>query len=232
MKPNQKNRYNGRYNNRNQRSMIMRNTALESSGPNGKLHGTALQLFEKYQAAAKDALIQNDLILAQTCLQYADHYMRIQNIAIMNEQNLRGQSQSSANVQKVSEETDVFETTSEETVEAAVEPVEKVQEKSVDEIPEINAEAPVENIQETKENNGANKGDNGQHPVQRRRTLKVRHNANKKSVAETDGVMPVNETPVDVSVNTEQKSKGPQVVVCRRGRPPKIAETPAVAGAE
>ncbi len=93
MKPNQKNRYNGRYNNRNKRTMILRNTALESSGPSGKLHGTALQLFEKYQSAAKDALIQNDLVLAQTYLQYADHYIRLQNIAIANEQTLAMQSQ-------------------------------------------------------------------------------------------------------------------------------------------
>lgn len=92
MKPNQKNRYNGRYNGRNSRMMITRNTALESSGPMGKVHGTALQLFEKYQSYAKDALIQNDLILAQTCMQYADHYMRMQNIAIANEQTLRAQN--------------------------------------------------------------------------------------------------------------------------------------------
>ncbi|MBR4931670.1 MAG: DUF4167 domain-containing protein [Alphaproteobacteria bacterium] len=89
MKPNQKNRHNGRYNNRNSRSTITRNTALESSGPMGKVHGTALQLFEKYQAAAKDALIQNDLVLSQTYMQYADHYMRMQNIAIANETTMR-----------------------------------------------------------------------------------------------------------------------------------------------
>ncbi len=89
MKQNQKNRYNGRYNGRNSRTLLTRNTALESTGPMGKLHGTALQLFEKYQAYSKDALIQNDLILAQTCMQYADHYLRLQNIAILNEQSLR-----------------------------------------------------------------------------------------------------------------------------------------------
>ncbi len=89
MKQNQKNRYNGRYNGRNSRTLLMRNTALESTGPMGKLHGTALQLFEKYQAYSKDALMQNDLILAQTCMQYADHYMRMQNIAILNEQSVR-----------------------------------------------------------------------------------------------------------------------------------------------
>lgn len=92
MKQNPKNRYNGRYNNRSNRSLtqnITRHTALESTGPCGKLHGTALQLFEKYTQAAKDALIQNDRILSETCLQFADHYARLQNIAIENEQMMR-----------------------------------------------------------------------------------------------------------------------------------------------
>lgn len=97
MKQNQRSRYNGRYNNNpnsgrgTRPQTIFRNTSLESSGPCGKLHGTALQLFEKYQAAAKDALIQNDDVLAETCLQYADHYMHIQNMAIANEQAMRQQ---------------------------------------------------------------------------------------------------------------------------------------------
>lgn len=112
MRPNQKNRYGGRYNNSrgNRSQTIFRNTALESSGPCGKLHGTALQLFEKYQTAAKDALLQNDLILSETCLQYADHYMRLQNIAIANEQALRSGNVSSAsantkpNVSEIKEE--------------------------------------------------------------------------------------------------------------------------------
>ena len=72
--------------------MIFRNTALDSTGPCGKLHGTALQLFEKYQAAAKDAQIQNDAVLAETYLQYADHYMRVQNQAIANEEAMRQQN--------------------------------------------------------------------------------------------------------------------------------------------
>lgn len=90
MKPNQKNRYNGRYNNNRSsyrpQQMIFRNTALDSNGPCGKLHGTALQLFEKYQNASKDAQLQNDSVLAETCLQFADHYMRLQNMAIANEE--------------------------------------------------------------------------------------------------------------------------------------------------
>lgn len=91
MKQNQKNRFNGRYpsGTRSNKQLILRNTALESTGPAGKLRGTALQLVDKYQAAAKDALLQNDRVLAETFLQYADHYIRIQNIAAANEQALR-----------------------------------------------------------------------------------------------------------------------------------------------
>ena len=97
MKPNQRGRFNGRFNNNNnaprtQRPQtIMRNTSLESTGPCGKLRGTALQLHEKYLAAAKDAQIQNDDVLAETCFQYADHYMHIQNQAIANEQAFHAQ---------------------------------------------------------------------------------------------------------------------------------------------
>ena len=94
MKQNQRNRFNGRHNNVSRPSrgtVIFRNTALESSGPCGKLRGTALQLHEKYLTAAKDALIQNDEVLAETCLQYADHYMHVQNTAIANERALRPQ---------------------------------------------------------------------------------------------------------------------------------------------
>lgn len=108
MKQNPKNRYNGRNNNnRSNRSLtqnITRYTALESTGPCGKLHGTALQLFEKYTQAAKDALIQNDRILSETCLQFADHYARLQNIAIENEQNMRSNKRPTPIEQPVSEQ--------------------------------------------------------------------------------------------------------------------------------
>ena len=87
MKQNNRNRRNGHFGNRNARptQTIYRNTVLESTGPCGKLRGTPLQLAEKYQAAAKDALMQNDMILAENFSQYADHYMHLQNQAIENE---------------------------------------------------------------------------------------------------------------------------------------------------
>lgn len=90
MKGNQKNRFNGRSSNGARKNqMVLRSTVLDSSGPMGKLKGTAFQLAEKYQTVAKDALAQNDRILSEICLQYADHYLRLQNLAILNEQALR-----------------------------------------------------------------------------------------------------------------------------------------------
>ena len=79
-----------RHNNNRSRSVvaqqITRFTILDSSGQLGKLRGTALHLAEKYQAGAKDAQTQGDDVLFQTCQQYADHYLRLQEIAIENEQ--------------------------------------------------------------------------------------------------------------------------------------------------
>ena len=43
--------------------------------------------------AAKDASLQGDDVLMQTCQQYADHYLRLQAIAIENEQALKPKAQ-------------------------------------------------------------------------------------------------------------------------------------------
>lgn len=90
---NQYNRSKRHNNNRSVRSyqpqQIFRYTNLDSTGPLGKLRGTPLQLAEKYQAGAKDASLQGDDVLVQTCQQYADHYLRLQAIAIENEQALK-----------------------------------------------------------------------------------------------------------------------------------------------
>lgn len=88
-----KNQFNRQRRHNNSRSgrnialqQITRYTNLDSSGPLGKLRGTPLQLAEKYQAGAKDAQTQGDDVLFQTCQQYADHYLRLQALAIENEQ--------------------------------------------------------------------------------------------------------------------------------------------------
>ena len=92
MKQNNHGRPQRRFNNNRSGSRpvtIYRNTCLDSTGPAGKLRGTPLQLMEKYTACAKDAATQNDMILAEQYRQYADHYMRLQNLAIENENALR-----------------------------------------------------------------------------------------------------------------------------------------------
>lgn len=106
MKQNNHNRQNRRFNNRNNRptQTIYRNTCLDSSGPAGKLRGTPLQLNEKYVALAKDASTANDMILAEQYRQYADHYMRLQNQAIENENALRASREAIQNSEEVVEE--------------------------------------------------------------------------------------------------------------------------------
>lgn len=101
MKQNNHNRQNRRFNNRNNRptQTIYRNTCLDSSGPAGKLRGTPLQLNEKYAALAKDAATANDMILAEQYRQYADHYMRLQNIAIENETALRAAKEAQRSIE-------------------------------------------------------------------------------------------------------------------------------------
>ena len=103
MKQSNHNRQNRRFNNRGNRpaQVIYRNTCLDSSGPAGKLHGTPLQLNEKYVALSKDAATANDMILAEQYRQYADHYMRLQNIAIENENALRAAKEAQRTVEEI-----------------------------------------------------------------------------------------------------------------------------------
>ena len=70
------NNFNRRFNNGPNR-----NTVYDSIGPAGRLRGTAFQLMEKYLSAAKE-LMASDRVAAESCLQHADHYMRINAMAI------------------------------------------------------------------------------------------------------------------------------------------------------
>ena len=148
MKQNNHNRQAKRFNNRPNRpnQVIYRNTALDSSGPAGKLRGTALQLFEKYSSLAKDAATQNDAILAEQYHQYADHYMRMQNLAIENENALRAakEAQNTAS-SEVIEETPIAETA--EVVEV---------ETSKDNAAEPDASAQIEVVENTLDTNPEN----------------------------------------------------------------------------
>jgi len=85
-----KNRSNSRHgrfnNNRRTNNLITRNTVFDSSSPAGRNRGTSQQLVEKYMSLAKDAKNQDDRVLYETYLQYADHYGRMLALAIANEQ--------------------------------------------------------------------------------------------------------------------------------------------------
>lgn len=148
-----KNQYNRarRHNSNNNRSartyqiqQIFRYTNLDSTGPLGKLRGTALQLAEKYQAAAKDAALQGDDVLMQNCQQYADHYLRLQAIAIENEQALKPKQSSQPETGDDKDVQNIGETVEEKVQEA--EPLSPKNESSSDFINEsvLPPEVPVE----------------------------------------------------------------------------------------
>lgn len=55
------------------------NRAFDSNGPEVKIRGSASQIFEKYQALARDAHAAGDRIGAENYLQHAEHYFRLLN---------------------------------------------------------------------------------------------------------------------------------------------------------
>ena len=56
---------------------INKNTVLESCGPLSQVRGNALQLNEKYSSLASDAASNDDKVLSECYLQFADHYYRL-----------------------------------------------------------------------------------------------------------------------------------------------------------
>ena len=70
----------------NHNGNINKNTVIDSSGPDGRQRGSVSQLNEKYTSLASDAAASDDRILAESYLQFADHYYRIhKEIEINNE---------------------------------------------------------------------------------------------------------------------------------------------------
>ena len=67
----------GRRNSNYGQTNFSRNTTFDSNGPEGRLRGNALQLFEKYTALAHDANAAGERISAEALAQFADHYYRI-----------------------------------------------------------------------------------------------------------------------------------------------------------
>ena len=65
---------------------LNKNTVIDSAGPDGRQRGSVSQLSEKYISLASDAASSDDRILAESFLQFADHYYRLQKeIEINNE---------------------------------------------------------------------------------------------------------------------------------------------------
>ena len=65
---------------------LNKNTVIDSAGPDGRQRGSVSQLSEKYTSLASDATSSDDRILAESFLQFADHYYRLQKeIEINNE---------------------------------------------------------------------------------------------------------------------------------------------------
>ena len=64
-----------------------RNQTFDSNGPEGRVRGSASQVFEKYQALARDAQTVGDRVAAENYFQHAEHYYRIFNVNAPNPQN-------------------------------------------------------------------------------------------------------------------------------------------------
>ena len=75
------------FNNGNLNGNINKNTVIDSSGPDGRQRGSVTQLNEKYTSLASDASSTDDRILAESFLQFADHYYRLQKEIELNNEN-------------------------------------------------------------------------------------------------------------------------------------------------
>lgn len=55
------------------------NQIFDSNGPNIKIRGSALQIFERYVGLAREATVADDRVAAENFYQHAEHYFRINN---------------------------------------------------------------------------------------------------------------------------------------------------------
>ncbi len=142
------NRGHNNYNGNNQRrtnNTVSRNTVLDSLGPAGKLRGTAFQLMEKYLAAAKDAH-STDRVLEENCLQHAEHYMRLNALAIAAEQQRFNQNQPQPRPTSDAEDDAPVEAERQDAPEEQIEriaPAQQPQPVVVEETPVVKAAEPV-----------------------------------------------------------------------------------------
>ena len=64
-----------------------RNQTYDSSGPEGKVRGSANQVYEKYLALARDSQTSGDRIGAENFFQHAEHFFRIMSVTTQNDRN-------------------------------------------------------------------------------------------------------------------------------------------------
>ena len=126
-----------------------RNTVYDSIGPAGRLRGTAFQLMEKYLSAAKE-LMSSDRVAAENCLQHADHYMRINALAIAAEgMRFTPQPQPEGEVVENAEGTEEAPVENEQIAEPLPEPVEEEKKESdLSEVVKMDLSVPVSAIAE------------------------------------------------------------------------------------
>ena len=74
---NYKRNRNRNQNRRNGHGSSSKSTNIDSSGPDVRVRGSAIQVNEKYMALANDASMSGDRIKAESFFQYADHYYRV-----------------------------------------------------------------------------------------------------------------------------------------------------------
>jgi len=79
--------------NSGKRNQSSRGNAHESNGPDGKVRGSAHQIYEKYLSLARDAASAGEHIAAEGFFQFAEHYYRISNVDAANNQGRNRQQQ-------------------------------------------------------------------------------------------------------------------------------------------
>lgn len=67
----------GRNRGNGKRHVPLRSQTFESSGPDGKIRGTAQQVLDRYLALGRDASSAGDPITAESFYQHAEHYYRL-----------------------------------------------------------------------------------------------------------------------------------------------------------
>jgi len=82
MRPGQKNRSRGRNGgggglHHNRPRLPHRVQTFDSNGPSVKIRGNAYQVYERYQALAREAQTSGDRVAAENLYQHAEHYYRI-----------------------------------------------------------------------------------------------------------------------------------------------------------